>query len=423
MKKIFYSIIASLTLAMVVSCTDDNQADYQPIVIAIDQTPSDFAPVHLDRDLPKFSGNISSDENLAKVTFFTDNDAFLEVSSFDGDAKSYAFDVEVPWELGIAFVSVVAENVSGETVESQRKVNVKGGPTLLSIASTEEDPIPYDFSEFNIDLSVNPKDTVQGFIISEAGLAEVVYTITTDGTESVYKTINPSGSDANEFNMFEIISFVLGMEKFHIKATDIKGNETSHSISINVVESPVFEMYTYTGIELHGTDKRKTGVSIGISLADGKEHDYDAIIGDTNGKEIDLLIASADSSIPKVRYFSALSQYGDKFKLGTEGNADLVLNDTQFSNLDRGDSDFFAAATAESIRSMTLTDDGADVTDILQSLESSSSGVDILNSSVVYFETDWGAQCLVIIREVIDNNGNRKGDSYVMDFKVVYQTN
>lgn len=412
MKKIFYSILASMTLALAVSCSDDDKSVDQAIDIAIDQIPADFAPVDLDGEWPKFSGNISANDNLAKVTFYTDDDSFLEVTAFDGNAKSHAFDVDVPWALGISYVRVVAETASGDVVGAQRKVNVKGGPEMS-----------VELTDLEVDLSVNPKETISGTITSVSGLAEVVYTLTENGTASVYKTINPSGASANEFEISEEITFALGMEEFHIQATDSKGNETSHSITINVVESPVFEMFSYTGIELHGTDKRKTGVSIGISLMDGKEHDYDAIIGDTNGMEIDFMISSADSSTPQVRYFSPLTEYGDKFKLGTEGNADLILNDTQFSKLDRGDSDFFAAATAESIQAMTLTDEGAEATDILRDLGHSSSGVDIINGKVVYFETDWGAQCLVIIRETIDNNGNRKGDSYVLDFKVVYQTN
>lgn len=412
MKKIFYSILASLTLVLAVSCSDDDKATDESIVVDIDQVPSDFAPVNLDGDWPQFTGNISADDNLVSVSFYTDDDLFLEVTSFDGNAKSYTFDVEVPWALGISYVRVVAESASGDVVEAQRKVNVKGGPEMT-----------VELTDLEVDLSVNPTETISGTIVSASGLAEVVYTLTENGTSSVYKTVNPTGASANEFSISEEITFELGMEGFKIEATDAKGNKASHSISINVVESPVFEMFSYTGIELHGTDKRKTGVSIGISLKDGKEHDYDAIIGDTNGMEIDLLIASADSSVPQVRYFSALSQYGDKFKLGTEGNADLVLNDTQFSKLDRGDSDFFDAATSEDIQAMTLTDEGAEATDILRDIGHASDGVDIINGKVVYFETDWGAQCLVIIREIIDNNGNRKGDSYVLDFKVVYQTN
>lgn len=412
MKKIFYSILASLTLALAVSCTDDDNTTDQSIVVDIDQTPSEFAPVNLDGEWPKFTGNISADDALVSVTFFTDDNAFLEVTSFDGGARSYTFDVEVPWALGISYVRVVAESASGDVVEGQRKVNVKGGPEMS-----------VELTELEVDLSVNPTETISGSITSVSGLAEVVYTLTQNGTSSVYKTINPTGTAANDFSISEAIDFELGMESFKIEAKDAKGNEASHTIKINVVESPVFEMFSYTGIELHGTDKRKTGVAIGISLADGKEHDYDAIIGDTNGMEIDFMISSADSGTPQVRYFSPLTEYGDKFKLGTEGNADLVLNDTQFSKLDRGDSDFFAAATAESIQAMSLTDEGAEATDILRDLAHSSTGVDIINGKVVYFETDWGAQCLVIIRETIDNNGNRKGDSYRLDFKVVYQTN
>ncbi|SMD32289.1 hypothetical protein SAMN04488029_0632 [Reichenbachiella faecimaris] len=412
MKNIFYSILASLTLALAVSCSDDDNTKDQSILVDIDQTPSDFAPVDLDGDWPMFTGNIAADDNLVNVTFYTDDNAFLEVTSFDGNAKSYDFDVAVPWTLGISYVRVVAESASGDVVEAQRKVNVKGGPEMT-----------VELTDLEVDLSVNPTETISGTITSVSGLAEVVYTLTENGTASTYKTINPSGAAANDFEISEEISFALGMENFNIQATDTKGNVTSHNITINVVESPVFEMFSYTGIELHGTDKRKTGVSIGISLVDGKEHDYDAIIGDTNGKEIDFMISSADSGTPQVRYFSPLTEYGDKFKLGTEGNADLVLNDTQFSKLDRGDSDFFAAATAESIQAMTLTDEGAETTDILRDIGHSSSGVDIINGKVVYFETDWGAQCLVIIRETIDNNGNRKGDSYRLDFKVVYQTN
>ena len=412
MKKIFYSILASLTLVLAVSCSDDDKTASESIVVDIDQTPSDFAPVDLDGDWPQFTGNISADDNLVSVTFYTDNEAFLEVTSFEGNSKSYNFDVEVPWALGISFVRVVAESAAGDIVEAQRKVNVKGGPD-----------INIELSELEVDLSVNPSGTISGSIASVSGLTKVVYTLTENGTSSVYKTIEPSGADANDFSISETIDFELGVESLMIEAVDAKGNEASHTITINVVESPVFEMFTYTGIELHGTDKRTTGVSIGVSLRDGKEHDYDAIVGDTNGQEIDLLIASADSSVPQVRYFSALSQYGDKFKLGTEGNADLVLNDTQFSKLDRGDSDFFDAATSEDIQAMTLTDEGAEATDILRDIGHASDGVDIINGKVVYFETDWGAQCLVIIREIIDNNGNRKGDSYVLDFKVVYQTN
>ncbi|UXX81324.1 hypothetical protein N7E81_09495 [Reichenbachiella carrageenanivorans] len=416
MKNIFYSIIACLALAMAVSCTDDNNGIDQPIVIDLDQMPIDFAPVDLDGEWTKLTGSVSSDVDLAKVSFVAvsgdKEEAFQEVSSFDGGSRSYDFEVEVPWTVDVSFVKVIAENTTGDVVEISRKVLIKGGP-VIDIEATE----------FVIDLSVSAKDTIQGTIKSESGLSEVLITVTKKGEESTYKKINPSGADANELNLFEIITFDLDHEAFNILATDAKGNTASHDITVSVVESPVYTMFAYSDIELHGTDKRKTGVDIGVSLSDGKSHAYDPIIADANGLDIDFMISSADSGSPQVRYFSPATEYGDKFKLGTEGNADIVLNDTQFSKLDRGDAAFFAAATAESIQAMSLTDEGADATDILKDINHDDNGVDIINGKVVYFETAWGAQCLVMITETIDNNGNRKGDSYMLDFKVVYQTN
>lgn len=416
MKNIFYSIIACLTLALAVSCADDNNSIDQPISIDLDQMPIDFAPVNLDSVWTQLTGSISSDIALAKVSFVTvsgDKEvAFQEVTSFDGNARSYDFAVDVPWTINVTFVKVIAENTDGEVVEVSRKVLMRGGPQL-AIENTE----------FVIDLSVSDQDTIQGRIKSDAGLSEVLITVTKKGVESTYKTINPTGLDASDLKIFEIITFDLDFESFNILATDSKGNTASHDITVSVVESPVYTMFSYTDIELHGTDKRKTGVDIGVSLKDGKPHAYDPIIADANGMDIDFMVASADSGTPQVRYFSPLTEYGDKFKLGTEGNSALVLNDTQFSKLDRGDAAFFAAATAESIKAMSLTDEGATATDILKDLAHEASGVDIINGKVVYFETAWGAQCLVRLTATIDNNGNRKGDSYKLDFKVVYQTN
>ncbi|UXP32382.1 hypothetical protein N6H18_00130 [Reichenbachiella agarivorans] len=415
-KKINYIVAILFSMLALAACNEEDGKE--SLVINIDQYPVDFAPVNLDEEINPVTGNVSSDTKLVKVSFYVvsgEGDApFQEVTTFEGKGTSYDYSVIPPYSITTSFVKITAENEAGDVAEVTRKVLMTGGPDLT-----------LDMSEFVIDLSVESTDTITGIVESAGGiLTKVDYLITKDGTETQYKSVALSGEQKTEYTMFEIITFELGMSSIHVVATDDKGNVTSSKIKVSVVASPVFLYYEYTGKELHGTDKRKTaGNGIGISLIDGSVYDMATITADPDGKGIDFMITNADNEADNVRYYSPSGQNGDKFKLN-EINGDLNLNITTFSVLDRGDEAFFDAATKEDILAMTLTDEGASTRNTdLRGIAEGVSNVDILGGKVVYFETAWGAQCLVRLTEVKQNpaSSTKKGDYYVMDFKVVYQ--
>ncbi len=427
LKKINY-IFTLLLAILVVACDDDTvenrvQGGSDEISIDIDQSPSDYAPVDLDiEEKPSFSGTIISNADLAKVTISVTGSAgetvLSEVTSFDG--HTYSFDETPVYDLTMNTLVASAEDVNGVAVDVIRKILVKGGPGLS-----------LDTDKFEIDLTVNASDTIKGSVSSNTGiLSKVVYSITKDGTESVLETVTLSGEDKTEYTISKIVDFEIGVTGLNVTVTDERGNVNSQDIEVNVVASPNFEMYLHAGIELNGTGNRgDAGVTIAVALKTGKAHEMaELAVADANGLGIDMLVASADKSVNKLRYFSASTQFGDKFKLGDE-NPDLTdLNETTFSVLDRGDAAFFDAATVESIRAMSLEDDGASTTTKLSSIDDKpDSGIDVVGDGngsgrVVYFETAWGAQCLVIMRK-LNLGADHKEDSYEFDFKVVYQTN
>ncbi|PIB34679.1 hypothetical protein BFP72_04270 [Reichenbachiella sp. 5M10] len=411
-----FAILLSLT---VLACSEDDSGSNETITISIDQDPIDYAPVNLDsEDQAGFSGNISSKSSLVKVTIsiVTDNGDLVldEATSFEGDGRSYDFDVTPDYALGMSSLKAVAENSAGDIVEGSRKINVKGGPNL----SLEQ-------SEFVIDLSVEPTGALTGNVTSAGDiLTQVDYTLISGDVRGDTKTVTLSGEEKSSYDISEVFTFEMGMTALEVAVSDERGNVTTNTLSVSVVASPVFLYYEYIGKELHGTDKRKTeGNGIGIALIDGAVYDMATITADPDGMGIDFMITNADNTTPKVRFYSPSSQNGDKFKL-SEINGELNLNTTTFSVLDRGDEAFFDAATKDDILAMTLTDEGASTRDTdIRGLADGDSNVDIVGGRVVYFETQWGAQCLVRLREVKENpeSSTMKGDYYVMDFKVVYQ--
>ncbi|SHK75853.1 hypothetical protein SAMN04488028_108100 [Reichenbachiella agariperforans] len=417
-RKINYLFAILLTL-VIFACNEDDAGSDASITISIDQNPVDYAPVDLDVEAQAgFSGHISSESNLVKVTISVDSDQgrimIDEATSFDGNARSYDFDVQPDYALGMTTLIATAENESGDIVEESRKINVKGGPVLA-----------LDVTEFIIDLSVEATGTLTGNVTSAKDiLSQVDYTLISGDVRGDTKTVTLSGADKSSYDISEVFTFEMGMTALEVAVTDDRGNVTTNTLTVSVVASPVFLYYEYIGKELHGTDKRKTaGNGIGIALTDGKVYDMATITADPDGMGIDFMITNADNTTPKVRFYSPSSQNGDKFKL-SEINGELNLNTTTFSVLDRGDEAFFDAATKDDIMAMTLTDEGASTRDTdIRGLADGSSNVDIVGGRVIYFETQWGAQCLVRLREVKENpeSSTMKGDYYVMDFKVVYQ--